>query len=82
MQNGFHDQNYLWFKKQANLRIIMDSIAKIIKSHLAAHSNEVLSPDKINKITAQIKETIDIFLKDGFKKVEAPRKHQLLFLQK
>ena len=41
----------------------MDSIAKIIKSHLAAHSNEVLSPDKINKITAQIKETIEIFLK-------------------
>lgn len=60
----------------------MDSIAKIIKSHLAAHSNEVLSPDKINKITAQIKETIEIFLKNGFKQPERKPTKQLLFLKK
>ena len=60
----------------------MDSIAKIIKSHLAAHSNEVLSPDKINKITAQIKETIEIFLKNGFKQPERKPTNQLLFLKK
>jgi hypothetical protein len=60
----------------------MDSISKIIKSHLAAHSNQVLSSDTINKLTCQINETIDIFLKHGFKKHEAAPKNRLLFLQK